>query len=229
MSSGGRTVQDLLESALYLSKSDREFSPVEPDGSDINTALNQFILILDAYRYQVPYWTEKFLNDESELENINASKINYVNYLLGTTIQTLRELNQKEFSEFATVLDLRGVPEAFWFNEANNRLQVYPLPESASRRFQIGFTPLNMVSSLQQKLPSSLPLFAQLFLQYELAAVLCTIYNIPWSPLKETFRKQYYAKLIMNSQQKPTQPIKSRWGARQYGVPYLAYISGNTP
>lgn len=227
--SGGRTVQDLLEDALYLSKSDREFSPVEPGGSDINTALQQFILLLDAYRLQVPYWTEKFLNDESELENINASKINYVNYLLGTTVQPLRRFNQQEFSEFATVLDLRGVPQGFWFDEANNKIQVYPLPESASRRFQIGFTPLIVVSSLQQKLPSSLTLFSQLFLQYELAANLCAIYNIPWSPLKETFRKQYYSKLIMNANQRLTQPLKTPWGTRQHTVPWLAYISGNTP
>ena len=229
MSMGGRTVQSLLESALYLSKADREFSPVEPNGSDINTALDEFILLLDAYRNQIPYWTEKFLENENELLNINASKVNWVNYLLGTTIQSLRQLTQKAFSEFETVLGLRGVPRAFYFDQANNLIKVYPLPESASRRFQIGFTPLVQVSSVQQTLPTSLTLFAQRFLQYELAMTLCSIFNIPWSTTKDNIRKESYAKLLMNSEQQITQPIKGRWGRRQYTVPWLAYISGNTP
>lgn len=223
------TIRSLLEDALYLSIADREFSPVEPDGSQINAALNLFVDIIDVYRDQIPFWTEKEINNESELENVGASKINFVEYLLGTVVYGLTALNQQEFSHVATVVGLRAIPSWYWFDEAADAIRVYPLPQTSNNKFIIGFTPLEMVENLDQVIPSSITNFMQLFLKYEVAKNLCNIYNVEWSVLKEKTRLDYWQKLLILSQNKITQPMKPRLKARRYPVPWLAYLSGNVP
>jgi len=224
------TVRTLLENALYLSIADREQSPIEPDGSQINQALNNFIQVLDSYRDLIPFWTEKVLNGESELVNIGASMVNFVDYLIGNVVYNLRSVTQDEFSNLALVTNLRAVPNIFWFDEGQQTLRVYPLPETSTRKFVIGYKPLNIISYLDQEIPNSIPQFMQLFLQYEVARNICNESNSSgWTPMKEQARKEYYQRLLENSQTVLTSPRKIRLSSPTSNVPYLAYLSGNVP
>lgn len=224
------SVSALLTNALYLAGvADTEFSPVEPDGSQINVAFNYFKQILDSYRDEVPFWDEKFLEGEDELKNIGASAINFVEYLIDSTFFGLTACTQREFSEVESILNLRAIPEWYWFDEGNQELRVYPLPDQAGRRFLIGFKPLPESISLNQALPNSIKPFMQLFLQYEVASVLTDHYKLPWTQKQEINRQKYERKLHDNSQNAPSAPRHRSLKAPTYPVPYLAYISGNTP
>jgi hypothetical protein len=225
----GATVRTLLENALYLSVADREFSPVEPDGSQINVALNRLVDALDTFRDQVPYYDERIINGEAELLNINASAINFVDYLLGNVIYNMEGLTQIEFSRVAVITDLRAIPSYYWLDEANNALRVYPLPQTTSDIFIIGFKPILTVTTLDESLPTGLTPFMKLFLEYEIAKGMCDIYTVPWSQQKEVSRMSYYNKLLQNSQNMISEPDKPNLRNQGVPVPWLAYLSGNTP
>ena len=223
------TVRTLLEDGLYLSVADREYSPVEPDGSQINQALNSFIQIFDAFRQQIPFWDFKTLNGEAELVNVQASIINDLRYQVGNTTYPIKQVTQMEFAEFETVIGLRGLPEIFWFNKTTQTILVYPLADISTRKFIMGFLPLITISNLDQPLPASIPSFFQGFLKYQLASELCDYYTVPWSAKKEASRLFYYEKLLQISQRKPSLPLLRRLKKTLYPIPYLAYLSGNLP
>lgn len=224
------SVSALLTNALSLAGlADTEFSPVEPSGSQINVALNYFTQILDTYRDEVPFWDEKFLEGEDELKNIGASAINFVEYLIDSTFFGLKACTQKEFADVESILNLRAIPEWYWFDEGNQELRVYPLPDQSGRRFLIGFRPLPEAISLKEALPKSVKPFMQLFLQYEVASVLTDHYKLPWTQKQDQKRLEYLQKLHDNTENAPSVPRHRSLKAPTYPVPSLAYISGNTP
>jgi len=227
----GSSVRTLLENGLYLSIADREYNPVEPDGSQINVALNHFVKLLDIYRDQVPFWQTKTLDGEAALINVGASAINYVQYFIGKSrvAYNLKPLTQNEFSSVETVKDLRAIPEWFWWDEGADTILVYPLPQNSDDQFIIGFKPLNIVNCLDESLDQSLKPFMQAFLEYELARHLSNEYTVPWTPNKEVTRQFYYKKLLANGQYRISQPVKPSLTRRQSNVPWLAYLSGQTP
>ena len=223
------TVRTLLENALYLSISDREFSPVEPGGSKINAALNTFIDLLDVWRDQVPFYSERDIEGESELANVDAADVNYVDYILGNVVYPLVRVSQLEFSRLDTIVGLRAIPYYYWHDKQENRINVYPLPQSSSDKFRIGITPLLSIESLDQPLPASIQPFMKLFLEYDLAMNLCNQFNQQWTPTKEATRMRYYQKLLENAENAVSYPDKPLLGKRGYPIPWLAYVSGNTP
>ena len=224
-----RTLRTLLNRALYLSVSDRKFSPIEPDGSEINDAADIFSLVIDQYREQIPYQTETQLNGENELLNVNMATVNYVNYLLGNIPYPLTPLNQYEFSRINRLLNLRTIPEYYWHDKANNAIRVYPLPQKSTDIFLVGFKPIIDSSRIDNVLPSSITPFMEKFLIYQCASDLCDQYNIPWSVKKQNTLTIAYEDLLKNSQLKPSKPFKPRLARRGSPVPWLAYLSGNIP
>lgn len=222
-------LRDLLNDALYLSVADEEFSPVETDGSQINRASRIFDLVISQYQEQIPYNTEKVLNGESELQGIGAASINTMDYLLGNVVINMRPVTQDEYSNIALVVGLRSTPYWYWHDKANDAIRVYPLPSDPSNKFVIGYRPLISETRLDDELPSSITLFMQQFLIYKIASNLCAHYNIPWSQLKQAQLTDAYQQMLENSQLKPTRPQKPQLKGSRYPVPWLAYLSGNTP
>lgn len=226
-----RKVRTILNRALYLSVADREFSPIEPDGDQINVAINLFIDILDQFGEQIPFNNEVTLNGETELQNVNAETINYVNYILspGNVTVPLQALTQLEFSRINRVLNLRAIPVYYWHDEGNNAIQVYPLPQKTTDQFIVGLRPIFEASRIDDVFLGNLTGGAVKFLIYQLASDLCDEYNIPWSAKKQASLDKAYQDMLDNSQYKPAQPFKPRLKDEAPPVPWLAYLSGNIP
>ena len=225
----GITLRTLLEEALYLSIADREFLPIEPNGSQINVASDIFERLLSQYENQIPFYTEKVINGEAELLNVNAQYVNAMDYLLGNVVYNMTPVTQEEFSRVALIVGLRAIPSWFWLDRANNAIRVYPLPQSTSDTFVIGYRPLEGFSRLEEQLATSVTPFMQEFLIYALAHKLCDQYNIPWTPQKQATKQEAYRMLLNNSENRPSLPVKTRLKADPLPVPWLAYLSGNTP
>ena len=222
-------LRDLLNEALYLSIADEEFSPIEPDGSQINVAAKQFNLVMSQYEQQIPYNTEKVLNGEDELADVGAACINTMDYLLGNVVINMMPLNQDEFSSIALVVGLRSTPYWYWHDKANDRIRVYPLPSNSTNKFVIGYRPLITVSRLDDELPTAITGFMQKFLIYQIASDLCAKYKVKWDGLKQQTLTEAYQKMIENTQLKPSRPQKPSLRGARYPVPWLAYLSGNYP
>lgn len=223
------SVRDLVEKGMYLSISDREFSPIEPDGSKINAALDIFQRLIDQYRQQIPFFTEKTLNGEDELLNVDAAYVNAMDYILGNVVYNMTRLTQEEFSRVALVIGLRSIPSWFWHDQANNSIRVYPLPQSSSDKFIIGYRPSQSYTNMDEKISSSITPFMQQFLIYELAQNLCNEFNVTWTPSKESMRVRAYKMLLSNSELRPSTPNKPQLKSSGMPTPWLAYLSGNTP
>jgi len=228
------TLRSLLNRALYLSISDRVFSPVQPSGEEINAALDIFVQVLDTYRTQIPYISKKTLENESELTNINAAYVNSLIYIInggsnGTTTYPIKKVTAEVFSNNETVLNLRQLPAIFWHNRDANLIEVYPLPQQSSDKFIMTYIPEVDINNLDLAIDSSVRPFMQLFLQYEIASQLCNEYSIAWSSQKEVSRQRYYNELLENADNDVSPAIKVRLSRRRYPVPWLAYLSGNLP
>lgn len=227
------TVRTLLNGALYLSISDRVFSPVEPSGEEINAALGILIEILDVYHEQIPYIARKTLNGESELENINAAYVNSLIYVIGgsqgSTTYPIKKVSAEAFANYETVLNLRQLPGIFWHNRADNLIKVYPLPQSGSDTFIMTYLPTVSVNNLDLALDSAVTPTMQIFLKYEVAANLCNEFNVPWPAQKEKLRISYYNALVENADNDITPPIQKSLTRSRYPIPWLAYLSGNFP
>ncbi len=223
------TTRTLLNNALYLSIADREFSAAEPSGSQINAALDRLIEILDIYKDQVPYWSTLETSNISDLDDVNMAHINYMQYVLGTVLYPMQALNQEMFSRINLIVNLRSIPSWYFHDKQNNKISVYPNPETTSDKFIIGFIPTINVTNLDEELPSSVTNFYRLFLEYEVARGLCDIYSVPWIEQKERSRGSYYKKLLDNAQRAPSAPRKPMIGGRRQTVPWLSYLSGNFP
>lgn len=226
------TIRTTLENAMYLSISDREHSPVDPSGSRINVAFNSYMNLLDVYRNEVPFLETKTINGESELLNIGATFVNSLVYFVsgsGNVTYPLTPVTQEAFERLSGVVDLRALPVYYWHDVANDLVKVYPLPQSTSDKFTMGFLPILTVSDLDKQLPSAITPFMQFFLEYELARVLCAQYNVPWTTLKETLRQDYLTKLMDNAQKAITPSAKERLMNTNATVPWMAYLSGNLP
>ena len=223
------TVRNLLNGALYLSIADREFSPVEPSGSQINAALDIFIDLLDVYRSQMPYWVEIKREGEDALKDIEAAYINYVKFEIGNVTYLLTPMNQIQFANYDAVEGLVSIPSAYWYDVANKEIKVYPEPLAADRKFIIGYLPLITLNNLDQQLPDTLPTFMQRFFKYEVAYELCNEYGIAWTAQKERQRQNLLTKVEENQDNYIGQRIKPCLKASRLPVPWLAYISGNFP
>lgn len=226
----GLTVRGLLEEGLYLSTSDREFSPVEPNGSRINVALNTFIRLLSVYREEIPFYETKTVTGSDEILDVGASQVNYLQYQLGSNVlYPMKGVSQKEFSRINLISDLRSVPIWYWHDQASDSIKIYPLAQSNSDVFILGFTPLIAATTLDEPLSSSVTPFMQQFLIYELAFNLCLAYSIPWSPDKERARESYHLKMRENSELTISVPKLPMLKGPATHIPWLAYISGNVP
>jgi hypothetical protein len=225
------TVRTLLNQSLYLSVADREFSPIEPGGSQINAAIEILNELVEKYRDNVPYWSTTTVSTYEELQAIEAANINYIKYLTGNVvISILIPMNQLEFSRYRNIVNLQTIPYAFWLDRLNNVINVYPLPgDSANSTFELGYTPLFNLTNINEELPQSITRTFQGFLEYDLAFEMCNQYSVDWTEQKEAKRNDWKRKLMMNSQRSLDTAPKDRLNANQYPVPLLAYISGVLP
>ena len=222
----GTTVRTTLENALYLSIADREYSPVEPTGSKINVALDIFIDLLDIYKDQVPFLSTKTLNSVEELENINAAYINALDYVLGDVLYPMMQMNQQEYSRVATLLNFKSLPYWFWHNKQENKIEIFPPGQAGTNKFIMGYQPLLSVTSLDEPIPSTIPNFMRVFLEYETARLICERYNVTWSTLKEETRQRYEEKMLENSQWTPGRPARECIAqTRRYPFPWLYYLT----
>jgi hypothetical protein len=220
------SVRELLNAALYLSISDREFSPAEHSGSQINASINRLNEILEAYKDQVPYLNTETL---TSLEDIDVASISYLQYVLGDVLQPMLQITQQEFSRLNLVVGLKSIPAYFFHDKANEKIEVYPNPMTTSDEFIMGYLPNIHFTNLDEALPSAITGFYKLFLEYELARGLCDIYNVVWTPQKEESRRRYYSQLLDLNQRKLTAPKKGEISPHRDTVPWLAYLGGLYP
>jgi len=178
-----RTLTSLIEQALYLSgKNDREFSPIEPDGNAVNAVAYLLQEILDQYRYEVPFYQELTVNTPEELKGLGIASVNYVKYFQGNASYPIKELNQKDFANFSAVKNITGPPSVYYFDRFNDAIDIYPVPtvNSNVNEFEVGYVPLDLITHLNQPIPSSWPLFAVKFFRYQLAKDICRLYKLNW-------------------------------------------------
>lgn len=227
------TVRTLLNNALYLSSmADAQFSDVEENGTLINMALNRLQSVSDSYRDLVPYLLEKTLVGEDSLLNIGAATIDNLRYIIGSSNVTypMTQVSQENFARRERITDLKSIPEVYWHDKANDLIRIYPLRISSGDRFLMGYLPILSASRLDEELPEGITAAMQLFLEYEIAQGLCDLFEVSWTPQKEASRVKYLARLKLNKQTAIGRPAKIYLkGPGTLPVPYLAYISGNTP
>ena len=70
----------------------------------------------------------------------------------------------------------------YYFDLFNDNIEIYPTPVNSppTSKFEIGYVPLDLISALNQPIPSSWPLFAQKFFRYQLAKDICHVYKLNW-------------------------------------------------
>lgn len=223
------TVRTLLNNALYLSVADREFFDVQESGSYINAALNILNELVDSYRHYVPFWFTEELEGTSTLTDVNMASINFMQYVLGTVFTDMVGVSQQVFSRKKRIENLRSIPFYYFHDKQNNKIDIYPAAQQTSDKFIIGYIPTVSLSNLDLELPTSIPPFYQLFLEYETASVLCDNYTITWSDKKETSRRKYQQQLLMNSNKEIDPPRKRVLRGDRTNVPWEAYLAGNFP
>lgn len=224
------TVRTLLNKSLFLSISDREFSPIDPSGSQINAAIDTLQHVLDQYRYYITYWSTRKIEGPDGLLDFGAAQVNYVQYLLGTTAYLLIEMNQGEFARVNQIIDLKSIPKYFWHDKQNNLIETWPQASVDNENgFQIGFTPFFDATNINEEISSSITSAFISFLQYEVASQLCDQYSKDWSPKKENSLKKARIIVLNNKDNSISASRKPLLQTRSPAVPWLAYISGLKP
>ena len=138
--------------------------------------------IFDQYRYYVPFYQRLVVQTADELQGLGIAWVNYVKYFLGTASYPLKSLNQEDFALYRSIENVTGPPSVYYFDRFNDNIEVYPSPNNSppNSKFEIGYVPLDLISVLNQPIPTSWPLFAQKFFRYQLAKEICHVYKHNW-------------------------------------------------
>lgn len=192
-----KTVQDLLEKAIYLSLKDRLFDPI-PAGSE-ETFLAPFLPILNEIAEGVSNYNPGSAGVSIPQEQIKTDPETRIQYLdltdnpfqdvfsvtffqgSGSVGQNLKRLSVKEYGSLITCTQNIGAfPEFFLFNNLEHRLLFYPFV-TQGRFFLIG-KPVIQFKDLKD--PLNLNPIMTRYLAYKLAQSLCSDYNTPFNMQK---------------------------------------------
>ena len=224
-----KSVRTLLNNAIYKSIADRRFDPIEPDGDEINVAVNYLVDILDTYRGQIPFGISTEVNTIEDIQNVSASDVTSVQYLLGTVKYGLVQKSRDEFEVLSAITELTTIPAIYFFDQGSHNINVYPEPTvSQGQTFFLNYTPLYDASLLNFDSgidATIVPAFMQIFLEYEIAFNLCNDYGVPWLPQRESARQLYYQKLVDNNEYIPPAPVVYNWDRRRLPAPILTYLT----
>jgi hypothetical protein len=227
------SVLDLIKMSMSLAGvSDPEMDPVESSDTDgrINSYKDIFVGIVSGFRKMFPYIVEKLFEWDDGITNIGAGSICTVFYKQDI-FYPLREMSYPQFALYSAVPNVHGIPDAFWYDPLEDKMDVFPLP-STSMTFKIAYYPLDRITSLQQKLSDVIQPFMIEALRYELAERITHENNIAWPASKKKKQEELKADL-MNLQRRElkndTGPQILRKRTKVGPVPFLAYLSGNYP
>lgn len=225
------TIQTLLNNALYKSTNDRQYDPIQVGGGRINVALNLLIGLFDEYRNEVPFTQEEIFSTYAELTSTAFNSVVHVDYTLGDVKYPLVQRDLTRFNEESVVLNLKSIPQIYYFNELTKTISVYPEPQDNTNDFIVhGYKDLGAIV-LTTTIPANMPRFMQDFLEYELARRLCDEYGVEWTQQKEQTLQKLYRRL-MDSKDIDLTPDADRQFVRPSSGnapwPQFYYLSGGS-
>jgi len=180
-------VQQILTNAIYESLQDRKFQPIV-DGGYLLVSLNHLNNILDEWKDLIPYATSITFTDVVNLRNTLFTEVDSVSFVINRSTTILNERTLREFREIQDVIDLKGFPESFYFDQQLQTLEIYPEPSTFPYQFiidgRIALADLGQFDDV----PINMPRFMQSALMYEIAFRLAATYGVEWDGKKETLR-----------------------------------------
>lgn len=183
------TAQSAVTSAWYLSAYDRNLQKTI-NGGDMLFGLETMQYILDEWRNKIPY-TEKYtFTDVSQLQNTDFVWVDTVAYIFpnNTVKYLVSDVGFKRFQEQNVVINLKSIPEIYWFDELSQSIDVYPLPSQTGYKFQVYGRPALVVNTLNVPMPSNMPTFMYSALIYELAFRLAASRGVDFDEKKNQIR-----------------------------------------
>lgn len=187
-------VRELLTDACYLSLNDENFQPAISPGT-LTSALRQFNLLLDEYRDKIPYTFQYYFNNYTQLINTRFVVIDDVGFILNGIVIPLTSVNLVRWREIATVENLVGIPQVYFFDESVQTVRIYPAPSMPEYRFVINGRKALGTVELDDELPENMPDYMKNTLQYEMAFRLSAKSGVRWSPEKESIRQDLKSQL----------------------------------
>lgn len=180
-------VQQILTNAIYGSLQDRKFQKIV-DGGYLLAALNHCNDILDEWRDLVPYASSATFTDVVNLRNTRFTEVDSVSFVINRSTSILTSRSLREFREIQDVVDLKGYPESYYFDQENQTLEIYPEPSTFPYEFIVDGR--IQVADLGQfdDVPVNMPRFMQTALTHEIAFRLCADYGVEWDGKRETLR-----------------------------------------
>ena len=225
------TVAVIVNNGVYLSLQDREFEP-SIGLARSNIALDVLQGLFDEYRDLIPFSsTIEHISNFNELLLTAFVQVDYVDYWLGNVKTVLRYLDRIKFNEEKDILNLRTFPEAYYFDQLTQSIEVYPLPtEGQNNWFEVsGLVGLPKNISLTTQIPPNMPRFFRDFFDYELGSRLANMYGSDWEDNKEKTRlrlkAQATSKREINITPKARLDVLSPTAKSLY-PPYFYYQSG---
>ena len=219
---------------MYKSIRDRQFNKADQDGGEsINVALALLSDILDENRYNIPFVQEFSFTSYDDLQNTNFVEVVRLDYTIGDVKYPVKQVNLAEWDRKSVVINLRTLPQIYWFDDFTQSVKVYPEPlESDLDRFIVYAHSALTAESLDQDVPAGMPRFMQSYIKYETAYRLCNEYNVPWTEQKEKKRQELYNRLINFKRADLAQEDRAVMHDNDAGgkgsFPFFWYISGGS-
>lgn len=221
----------IVDRAVYLALQDKQFQP-KIDSGYADEALINLNLLLDEWRYYIPFHEEITFNDVDNLEASTFVEVDDVIYIINTTTFPLVPVNLTRFKEVQVIEGLTGFPQYYYFDLMTQNIEVYPKPSNPTYQFKVWGRVQQINLGLNDTIPANMPSFMQTALIYEIAYRLAGQYGMPWDDKNENTRVSTYQSLKAKKDfdLTPRRQIdypRSRAGSNA-PFPWFYYISGGT-
>lgn len=164
------TVGTVVTDALFLSLYDRQLGP-PISGGDMDWALYMMQYLLDEWRDLIPYTAYYSFNNVDQLTNTQFVQVDNVSYVLPglTTKYPLIAVTNEQWIRQNLVINLKAIPNIYWFDPLAQTINVYPGPSQTSYQFIVYGRPAMIAQYQYALMPDNMPIYMISALKYELA------------------------------------------------------------
>lgn len=189
-------VQSLLDQAIYESLQDQEHQPIINTGYE-KYALTVLNFLLDEWRDKIPFAQELTFTNVDDLTNSSFVSVSNVNFVLNQVQMPLTPVSLSQFNAIQSPLNLKGIPQVYYFDELAQSILVFPAPTTIpAYSFTVWGRLADQPLSLFDQIPANVPLFMTNALIFELAFRLCAHFGVPWTEEKDRTRQSLL--MLMN-------------------------------
>lgn len=222
-------IQEILTNAIYESLQDRKFQKIV-DGGYLLIALNHLNTILDEWKDLIPYATKRVFTSIDDLRNTTFGEITSVAYIINKSSNILEAKSLIQFRDIQNVIDLKGFPSVYYFDQEAQSLDIYPEPSTTPYEFIVYGRILSAQYGQFDDVPTNIPKFMQSALTYEIAFRLAANYGVDWDGKKESLRTTTFNQLKNKKSLDLSAPQESVFGLpgtkNRAPFPTWYYMSG---